>query len=160
MERWTDAVYEATGIPLSEEDVRLVCRDGEWWLLVFGHPVRPLGPSPDPTRVVTPALRQDLARALQARLSWVLPRVLRLVESLDPVGAGQVTAAVVNAEDPQHPLAGPTDPERGWPHFGLRLSSGDLDVEVDINPYQPDEPVDLEEVARQASVLLQAVRSV
>ena len=159
MERWTEAIYEATGIPLSEEQVAVVPRDGEWWLLVFRQPVLALGGSPDATHAVTPALRPALARALQARLSRVLPRVLQRVEAVDPVGARDVTAAVVNGEDPHQPLGDPQGSERGWPNFGLRLSVGRLDVEVDLNPYQPEDPVDLDEVARQAAVLFAAVRS-
>ena len=50
--------------------------------------------------------------------------------------------------------------ERGWPHFVLRLSAGGFDVEVDLNPYVPDEPFDLDEVQRQAEVILQVAGSV
>ena len=144
MERWTQAIYEATGIPLSEEEVAVVPREGEWWLLVFRQPVLALGGSPDATHAVTPALRSALAGALQARLSRVLPRVLQRVEAVDPVGACDVTAVVVNGEDPHQLLADAQGSERGWPNFGLRLSVGVLDVEVDLNPYQPEDPVDLQ----------------
>lgn len=158
MEHWTDAVYEATGIPLAEADVAVVAREEHWWLVVFHQPVLALGTDPAATRAVTPMLRPALVRALQARLSRVLPQVQRRVEALDPVRAGAVTAAVVIGEDPTPSLDGPQAPERGWPHVGLRLSVGALDVEVDLDPYDPDDPVDLDEVTRQAAVLLEAVR--
>ena len=158
MRHWTQSVYDATGIPLDEADVDVAFHDGQWWLVVHRQAVLGLGADPDSDTAVTPVIRAALALAMKARLSQILPRVQRLLEGLDPVVARTVVVSVVNAEDVPDPWIDTTEFERGWPHFLLRLSAGRLDVEVDLNPYVPDDPVDLGDVTRQAGVLLDAVR--
>ena len=37
--------------------------------------------------------------------------------------------------------------------------TGGFDVEVDLNPYVPDEPYELDEVTRLAGIILQVARS-
>lgn len=159
MDKWIQAIYDATGIPLSEADLTLAFRERQWWLVLHRHPVLPVGANPDPHEAVTPAARAALARGMKLRLSETIPRVQRLLDAQDAERARDVEVAVVNAEGRRSLDANLTELERGWPHFLLRLSTGGFDVAVDLNPYVPDDPFELDEVKRLAGVILQVARS-
>lgn len=159
MDDWTKAIYDATGIPLKEGDLTLAFNGGQWRLELHRYPVLPVGAAPDPHAAVTPAIRGALAQAMEQRLSEIVPQVRRLVEALGAERARDVTITVVNTEGGGACTLEGAAVERGWPHFLLRLSAGGFDVEVDLNPYVPDDPFDLDEVQRQADVILQVARS-
>ena len=155
MDAWTRVIYDATGIPLREEELTWVHRDAGWWLLLHGHPVLPVGADPSAVAVAPAGLREALAEAMAHRLRASIPRARRLLEALDPTHAARIAITVVNTE-----AMGALDTdaqafEGGWPHFGLRLSAGALDVEVDLDPYRPEDPFDPDELKSQARVILQ-----
>ena len=159
MDNWIQAIYDATGIPLKEEDLSLAFREGQWWLVLYRYPILPIGTRPDPNEAVTSSTRTALAQGMEQRLSETIPQVQHLIKTLGKEQARFVAVAVVNAEERVSPYLDSTETERGWPHFLLRLSAGSFDVEIDMNPYVPEEPLDLDEVQRQANVILQVVRS-
>lgn len=159
MNSWTQAIYDITGIPLSDEDLAIEFRDGQRWLVVHDYPVWPLEADARPFQTVTPAFRTALAAAMTQRLSSIIPRVQRWLVGQNATQAQHVTVAVVYMEENDGPQLDDSDAQRGWPHFVLRLSTGGFDVEVDLNPYMPDDPFDWPEVHRQASVILQVVPS-
>ena len=159
MHDWTQAIYDATGIPLQEDDVKLAYDDGQWWLELHAIRVLAAGPSPDPRVVITPALHGLLVKAMEQRLSAIVPQVRRLVDQLDAEGSEKVDIAVVLADGAVSPHLDDHEFERGWPHFLLRLTAGGFDVEADLNPYAPDEPFEVHEVRRQAEVILQVARA-
>lgn len=156
MTDWPRAIYDATGIPLEEDDIIVAFREGHPWLMLHRHPVLKLRSGPSPDTASLTGLRGALAAAMERRLAESVPRVEQLLRTLAPEAAHHIQVAVVNAEGFPS-LLGPPSEERGWPHFLLRLSALGLDVEVDLDPYTPDAPYDLQEVRRQAEVLLQVV---
>lgn len=158
MDAWIQAIYDATGIPLDDGDLQLAVHGDQGWLVLHGVEVVPVPADPDPREVVTPAIRGALARAMGQRLGRVVPEVRRLLDVLDAARAGEVGVQVVDAEGSADSPLAHEGPERGWPHFVLRLSAGGFDVEVDLNPYVLDDPLDLDEVGRQAEVILQVAR--
>ena len=158
MDHWTQAIYEVTGIPIDAEDLALVFADGQYWLEFHHVRVWPVGAHPDP-QVVRAGIRAGLFQAMERRLAEGIPQVERLLEALDPDTAAQVTVSVVNATGSGAFLMEEADFERGWPHFLLRLTAAGFDVEVDLNPYLPDTPFELEELQRQADVILQVARA-
>ena len=155
MENWVQAIYDVTGIPLKDEDLTLVQRDGQWWLELHRYPVLPVGVNPDPYKVITQETRKALARGMEQRLAENVPKVQHLIEQLGADRAQQIAILVVSTDERGSTPYPSADFERGWPHFLLRLSAGGFDVEVDLNPYVPDEPFEFDEVQRQASVILQ-----
>lgn len=159
MEDWIQVIYDATGIPLDEADLGLAFAEGEWALLLHGHHVVRVGAMPVAPTSMGPPIRGALATAMERRLAENLPRVREVVERIDAEGAGQVAVTVVNAEGSVDGCLAAVEGERGWPHFLLRLSAGGFDVEVDLNPYVPDDPVDWGEVRRQVEVILQVART-
>ncbi|MEN0064163.1 MAG: hypothetical protein AAGA48_18580 [Myxococcota bacterium] len=176
MDNWTQAIYDATGIPLDEGDLTLTVSGGQGVLALHHYPVLQVGADPDPHNAVTPAIRRSLAQAMEQRLAETLPQVRNLLEAQDARHAKDVKVTVVNPEaafplirftapalsvldSALPPPAEDGEAERGWPHFTLRLSACGFDVEVDLNPYEPDAPFDLDEVRRQVEVILQVVRS-
>ena len=140
-----------------DEDLQLAFREGQWWLLFHRRTLLAAGDDPDAGAPVPPGIRESLIRVMQQRLAETLPRVQGLLAGLDARRATQIALAVVNPEDDPLVQVAPRESERGWPLFVLRLSHGELDVEVDLNPYVPGDPFDPEEVARQAAVLLRVV---
>lgn len=42
MNHWIDAIYDVTGIPLSDGDLGLALRGGREWLMLHRQPVMPL----------------------------------------------------------------------------------------------------------------------
>ncbi|MEM6925996.1 MAG: hypothetical protein AAF602_03620 [Myxococcota bacterium] len=159
MDDWTQAIYDATGIPLNEADLTLSFTAGQWTLELHRYAVLPVGADPDPHGAITPSVRGALARAMEQRLSETVPQVRRLVEARDAERARDVTITIVNTEKGRVPFLESPTVERGWPHFLLRLSARGFDVEVDLNPYEPDAPFELDEVQRQVDVILQVARS-
>jgi hypothetical protein len=155
MKHWTQAIYEATGIPVDEEDLALALRDGTWQLLLYQYPVLAVGSDPDPG-MVTPAIGGALSRAMEQRLSKNVRRVQHLLESINARGARDVDIRVLNA-DGDVSYVGGIESGRGWPHFVLQLTAGGFDVAIDLDPYTPDEPFDLEDLRQQAEVILQVV---
>ena len=160
MDHWIQAIYEATGIPLREEELELVFDKGEWWILLHDYPVLPVGSVPDPNIAITSMARAALAQGMMKRLSEIVPHIRDQIETLDAERAQDVTISVVNVEETASSYLESIELERGWPHFLLRLSTGGFDVEIDLTPYVPADPYDFDEVRRQAEVILQVARSI
>ena len=157
MDDWVQAIYETTGIPLQEETLSLSKREGQWWLEFHSRPILPVGQTPDPYNTPPSEIREALSRGMKQRLSTSLPQVRHLLNTLASDSASNVEIFVVSDEE-----GGPTGLsdgiDRGWPQFLLRLSAGGFDVEVDLNPYVPEDPFDLDELQRQAEIILQVAR--
>ena len=158
MDDWVLAIYDATGIPLDEGDLALAFVEAQWWLMLHRVPVLPVGDDPDPASV-TASIRPALSSAMAERLSHNGPRVRRVLESMSADRAGEVAIEVVHSDGVDAQFVEGTEPERGWPHFRLRLSAGGFDVEVDLDPLVPDDPFDAEDLRRQAAVILQVLGS-
>ena len=156
MHNWTQAIYDATGIPLSERDLSLSYHQDQLWLVLHRCPVLPVGSALDPHDVITPAARTALAHGMVQCLSDTIPRVQHIIAELDAERAREVAVAVVCLEDGDMPQLNTNG--RGWPHFLLRLSAGGFVVEIDLNPYVPAAPFERDEVRRQADVILQIAR--
>ena len=159
MDNWIQAIYDATGIPLKEEDLSLGFLEGQWWLALHGSPVMPVGADPAPHKALPTEIRAALTQGMIRRLSKTIPRVRHLIQALGGSLAQDVDIQVVYTETFSCPSLGKESVERCWPHFVLRLSVGDFDVEIDLNPYVPEAPYDLDEVHRQADVILQLARA-
>jgi len=159
MDNWIQAIYNKTGIPLNEDDLALEYNQGQWWLILHGYSVLPVGVTPDPNEAITPATRAAIAWGMRQRLSEIIPKVQRLIEALCPETARDIDITVVCAEGMESAHLDSNEFDSGWPLFLLRLSTGTVDVEVDLNPYVPDDPFDFDDVQRQAAVILQVARS-
>ena len=159
MDAWTQVIYDATGIPLREEDLTWVRRDARWWLQWHGHPVLPVDADPQAVAVAPAGLREALAEAMAHRLRQSIPRARGLLDALDPTHAAGITIAVVNTAPMGALDPGAQEFEVGWPHFRLRLSAGTLDVEVDLDPYHPEDPFDPDALKAQATVILQVAKA-
>ena len=158
MDQWTHAIYDATGIPLNEEDLSLALREGQWWLMFHRHPILELGAQPDPPETLDSALRPSLSLGMEKRLSEEVPKIQRLLHIMGAPPHPAIRVTVVNVEGRYAPMTAHAAPERGWPHFVLRLSAKGFDVEVDLNPYTPDTPYDIDDLRRQANVMFHVVQ--
>ena len=156
MDQWTHAIYDATGIPLSEEALSLPsvmvnggsCFTGtRFWSSV---------PNPTPLKHSTRRYAQ------RCRSAWRSdsPRSPRFSASYTPWVPPHpaIRVTVVNVEGRYAPMIEHAAPERDWPHFVLRLSTNGFDVEVDLNPYTPDTPYDIDDLRRQANVMFHVVQ--
>ena len=157
MNDWVQAIYDATGIPLEEEDLSLGLCGSLWWLELHRYPVFSIGDTPDRHASANLVKRKALIRGMEQRLSEILPKVQSLLEDFGGDRARSIALIVRCTEDSSAQSLPVSEFDRGWPHFSLQLSAGLFDVEVDLNPYVPDDPFDPEELERQAHIILQLV---
>ena len=144
-------------LELRQTKIRLMHRHRQWWLEFHSRPVLPVGQTPDPYNTPPSEIREALSRGMKQRLSMRLPQVRHLLNTLASDSASNVEIFVVSDEE-KGPTGLSDGIDRGWPQFLLRLSAGGFDVEVDLNPYVPEDPFDLDELQRQAEIILQVAR--
>lgn len=161
------ALYDETGIALDADDLRFYAVRYTWRLTLGGHVVGAMNAAvtqPPDARAFVRSLggaRRALSTAMQAWLSESVPGAMRIVRRVFTEGAERVSGEIVDASSIAPGFLSPDlGLERGWPHFVLRLYCGDLDVEIDANPYDPLAPFDLDDLHRQAKVLARATRPV
>ncbi|MEC7241480.1 MAG: hypothetical protein VXW32_09595 [Myxococcota bacterium] len=157
MNDWVQAIYDATGVPLEEENLGLRLHGSTWWLEHFQYPIFAIGDTPSRHASIALVDREGLLRSMERKLSETLPSVRSLLKDLGGEQADAISLGVLCTQN-RGPDSLPTSEfDRGWPHFSLRLSAGVSDVEVDLNPYVPEDPFDQDELIRQAEILLQVV---
>ena len=157
MNDWVQVIYEATGIPLNEENLSLRLHDNSWWVELYRYPIFSIGDNPARHASLALVERKALTKGMEKRLSETFPAVRNILRDLGGERADAISLVVLSTQDRGLESLSISDFDRGWPHFSLQLSAGIFDVEVDLNPYVPEDPFDPEELKRQAEIILQLV---
>jgi len=168
MEELSDALREQTGIQIDADDLSLHHADNAWVVCLYDHVLGSVRAGadqrPDAWDLVQAmgGARKALCLAVLGRMELSLPSAF---DAIDGALTGfpdalrrNITVDIVNAGDLGTARQWTTDveQEQGWPHFVLVLALAGNDVQVDANPYHPDAPFDLDEVARSAVILAKA----
>ena len=64
MNDWIQAIYDATGIPLEEDDLSVGRYGTQWWLELHRYPVFPIGEDPNRHASITLVKRKALTRGI------------------------------------------------------------------------------------------------
>ena len=117
------AIYDATGIPLEEDDLSVGRYGTQWWLELHRYPVFPIGEDPNRHASITLVKRKALTRGMEQRLSEALPEVKRILEDLGGSRAAAISMVVRCTQDSDSEPLTVSEFDRGWPHFSLQLST-------------------------------------